>query len=202
MAILVLDPGKQAQLLALWTAEGDVLSTEVWDGVTVFNPLYDNHHQAIRGILMIACMQAVEDAGEVRMGVNLSDRAPNWEENYRCPDVVVFLHSSHAVCHDMFWMGGPDFVAEVISPGETPSARLGFYESIATREVLIVHRQPWRLDLFVLTDNKLELAGSSVPTSPDVCTSAALGLTFRLVPEAVRPKVVITHPATGRTRSV
>ncbi len=101
----------------------------------------------------------------------------------------------------MFWTGGPDFVAEIVSPGETPCAKLGFYESIGTREVLIVHRQPWKLELFGLTDGKLKSVGSSVLTTPDVCTSAALGLTFGLVTSGTRPKVVVTHPATGRTRS-
>ena len=35
-------------------------------------------------------------AGDVSPGVNLSDRDDGWEQNYREPDVAVFLHDTKA----------------------------------------------------------------------------------------------------------
>ena len=123
-------------------------------------------------------------------------------QNYRNPDMSVFLNGTTAVCHDTHWVGGPDFAVEVISPGEAPRAKFAFYESIGTKELFIVHRKPWRLELFALADGQLKLASSSTLSSPAVCASAALGLTFRLVEGPRRPRIAVTHPATGRTWSV
>ena len=103
--------------------------------------------------------------------------------------------------HETHWVGGPDFAAEIVSPGETPAAKFAFYESIGTKEVFVVHRTPWELKLFALTGGRLALAGTS-NLAGGVCTSAALGLTFQLVPGGKRPRVAVTQPATGRVWSV
>lgn len=200
MAILVLDPDYEAEVRKIWPGLDDDRWTEVWDGVTVMSPVANTEHQnlvnSFGGVFWLVVTQS--SLGTVYQAVNLSDRTPNWLENYRNPDAVVFLNGTAAVNHETHWVGGPDLAVEVISPGETPSAKFGFYESIGTRELLIVNRKPWRLELFALADGKLQLVGSS----PGVCTSAALGLTFQLVDATPRPRIAVTHPATGGAWSV
>ena len=201
MAILVLDPHKEARVRSLFPGVDDDRWTEVWEGVTVLSPLANTSHQDIVGGLQFALYDAVQRPGRGRVfpGLNLSDRTPNWVENYRNPDLVVFLSGNAAVDYGTHWVGGPDFVAEIISPGEVPTAKFAFYESVGTREVMVLHRDPWRLELSTLVAGRLVLAGASEPAAPAVVASAALGLTFRLAPGDARPQVAVAHPATGQS---
>ena len=136
--------------------------------------------------------------GIASASATLTDRTPNWKSNYCNPDAVVFLNGNSAVNHDTHWVGGPDLAVEVISPCETPLAKFAFYAAVGTRELLLVHRKPWKLELYALSDGKLRLAGAS----PGVVTSTALGLTFQLVEGTPRPRIAVTHPATGGAWSV
>ena len=200
MPILVLDPTCEAQLRQLWPGLDDDRSTEVWEGVTVMSPAANNEHQTLvndlGGVFWLVIAQA--SLGRVLQGVNLSDRTPNWLENYRNPDVAAYLNGNPAVDHGTHYVGGPDLAVEVVSPGETPSAKFAFYAAVGTRELLVVHRDPWKLELYALDGGQLKLARSS----PAVCSAATLGLTFQLAPGTPRPTLVVTHPATGRTWSV
>ena len=200
MAILVLDPDYEAEVRKIWPGLDDDRWTEVWDGVTVMSPVANTEHQnlvnSFGGVFWLVVTQS--SLGTVYQAVNLSDRTPNWLENYRNPDVSVYLNGNPAVDYGTHYVGGPDFAVEVISPGETPSAKFAFYAAVGTKEQLVVNRKPWRLELFALTDGKLRLVGSS----PAVVTSAALGLTFQLVDATPRPRIAVTHPATGGAWSV
>ncbi len=204
MAILVLDPLPEVEVRQMWPGLDDDRRTEVWEGVTVVSPAANNEHQNLVNALGGVFWTVVESAGLglVHQGVNLSDRTPNWMENYRNPDVTVYLDGNPAADHGTHYVGGPDFAVEVVSPSETPAAKFAFYAAVGTCELLIVHRDPWRLEHFVLADGKFELAGSSTLSSAAVCTSVALGLTFRLVEGTRRPRIAVTHSATGRTWSV
>ncbi len=204
MAILVSDPTVEAPIRGRWPGVEDDRWTEVWEGVTVMSPLANNQHQRLSADLTAIIWTVIQQPGlgQVFQGVNLTDRTPNWVENYRNPDVVVFLKGTTAVDHDTHYLGGPDFAVEVISPGEQPTAKFAFYESIGTREVMVLHRDPWRLELFTLQAGRLVLAGASEPAAPTVVASEALGLTFALVPGDARPLIAVTHPATGRSWQV
>ena len=140
--------------------------------------------------------------GLVHQGVNLSDRAAGWAQNYRNPDVTVYLNGNPAADLGSHYVGGPDFLIEIVSPGEIPTAKFAFYESVGTKEVLVVHRDPWMLELFALANGKLASIGTSDLSAGGVCASAALGMTFAVAPGRPRPRVVVTHPATGRSWSV
>ena len=200
MAILVLDPMHEAEVRKMWPGLDDDRLTEVWEGVTVMTPVANTEHQnlvnSFGGVFWLVITQS--SLGTVYQAVNLSDRTPNWLENYRNPDVSVYLNGNPAVDYGTHYVGGPDFAVEVISPGETPSAKFAFYAAVGTKELLVVNRKPWRLELFALADGKLQLVGSS----PGVCTSAALGLTFQLVDATLRPRIAVSHPATGGAWSV
>ena len=195
MAVLVLDPAREVQLRQLWPDLDDDRWTEVWDGVTVMSPAANNEHQNLVNALGGVFWLVIESAGLglVHQGVNLSDRTPDWVENYRNPDVTVFLNGTAAADHGTHYVGGPDFAVEVVSPGETPAAKFAFYAAVGTRELLVVHRDPWRLELFALDAGELKLRGSS----PAAMASDALGLTFELVDGTPRPRIAVSHPATG-----
>lgn len=201
MAILVLDPMYEAQMRSLWPGLEYEGATEVWEGVTVVPPIPTDEHQDVAGRLYTICYTVIEDEGlgKVRPPINLSDRVEDWGENYRNPDMSVFLNNTAAVNYDSHWVGGPDFAVEVISPGEKPTAKFAFYESIGTKELFIVHRKPWKLELFTLSDGKLKLASTSALLSAAVCASAALGLTFQLVEGTRRPRITVVQPSSGRT---
>jgi hypothetical protein len=90
-------------------------------------------------------------------------------------------------------------VVEIISPGEDPLAKFAFYAGIGTREVLIVDRDPWAVELYQLRAGQLTLAGRSDAANPGVVPSSVLPLTFRLEAATPRQRIVMTHSVTGQT---
>ena len=200
MPVLILDPHMEAKYRSLWAENDSNRFDEVWDGVLVVAPLPNNEHQEIQFKLLLPLAAAVDEPqlGRVSAGVNVSDRADQWEHNYRGPDVVVYLHGNPAVNHGTHWEGGPDFLAEIISPGEKPYDKFDFYAKVNTREVLVAHRDPWWVELHQLQGGKLTLAGRSELPASATLTSSVLPLTFRLVAGTPRPKIEVVHPPTGR----
>ena len=142
---LILDPYLIRRAYAIRTAHDNPPHDEVWDGTLVLYPLPDNEHQKIKANLLISLGERddVRSSCKLRLGVNVSDRHRDWLENYRCPDLVAYLPANPAVNHDTHWVGGPDFLVEITSPGEDPRQKLDFYAKVNTREVLIVDREPW-----------------------------------------------------------
>lgn len=202
MAVLILDPYWEAEAKRAREASGaDDRYDETWDGVLVMTPAPNNEHHRLQAFLVRVIATVIDDMarGETSFGVNVSDRAVEWTRNYRCPDVVVYLVGTPAVDHGTFWQGGPDFAVEVVSPGEDPHAKLGFYALVKTRELLVIHRDPWALELFTLDGVSLRLTGQSDEAEPVALPSATTGLTFRVVRGPFRPLVEVTHPATNRT---
>ena len=199
MAILVLDPMAESEIRA-WKRFDRY--DEVWEGVTVLSPLPNNEHQRLLNKLCGVLEVVIGDAGRgiVYPGVNVSDRAEGWMQNYRCPDVAVYLTSNPAVDRETYMQGGPDFAVEIVSPGEDPLAKLDFYASVNTRELLIVRRVPaWSLELYRLIGGRLESAGVVDLDTLPVLTSETLELTLRLVPGQTRPQVEVMDMASRQT---
>jgi hypothetical protein len=69
---------------------------------------------------------------------------------------------------------------------------------VNTREVLIVDREPWAVELYQLKGGKLVLAGKSDANSA-VLTSGAMPLSFQLQAGAPRPTILVTHTGTEQT---
>src|SRR5262249_23658504 len=115
---------------------------EVWEGVYVVPPLANLPHQDLVTDLTGIMYQAInmEDRGKVQAGANVSDRRIGWEHNFRAPDVVVVLTNSRAVNCETHWLGGPDFLIEIQSPGDETERIMPFYSQIQVRELLIIHR--------------------------------------------------------------
>ncbi len=177
---------------------------EVWDGVYMIMPLPNDEHQGIVSGLIFVLETVIGrvDLGKVRPGVNISDRNHDWKRNYRGPDVVVFLSGTTAVNHDSFWLGGPDFAVEILSKGDRARKKLDFYASVNVRELLIVDRYPWSLDLYRLRDGVYELVGRSTIVGQVELASEVLPLGFRLMPGTERPVIEVRERGGERRWSV
>jgi Uma2 family endonuclease len=199
MATLILDPSFEEQVRAARERSGSDRFDEVWDGTLVMAPLPNNEHQFLQGDIVAALGEATRDiGGKAAPGANISDRDEDWEHNYRCPDVVVFLPRSTARDRGTHFQGGPDFGVEIVSKGDTSRKKFEFYASVNTREILIVDRFPWSLELFRLKGATMVSVGRSVDPSTPV-ESAVIPVRFHLAPGPTRPQVVITHRETGQT---
>ena len=132
-------------------------------------------------------------------GANVSDREEGWEQNFRCPDVLVAFRGGRARNCGAFWYGGPDFVAEIVSRDDKSRDKFEFYARIGVRELLIVDRDPWALELYQLQGSGLKLAGASTLADAALLSSQVLRLSLRLVPGNVRPQIEVTHSQSNKS---
>ena len=103
---------------------------------------------------------------------------------------------------DTHWLGGPDFAVEILSPGDPAREKLDFYAKVNVRELLIIDRSPWQLDLYRLAEASARLgrhvdAGRARRSRPEV-----LPLMFRLVPDEPRPTIEVVHYGRPSRRSI
>jgi Uma2 family endonuclease len=199
MPAFVADPYVEQRLVAERRAAGMDKYDEVWDGVYVIMPLPNNEHQELVGRINNYLFTAVEipGLGRVFPGVNVSDRREDWEQNYREPDVAVFLNDSHAENCGTHWLGGPSLDVEIVSRHDRSREKLEFYAHLGVEELLIVDRQSWRLELYRLHEGRLEEAGVSTVDDSQPLTTQAAPITWRVVPAQPRPQIELTH-ADGR----
>jgi Uma2 family endonuclease len=200
MTVLVLDPKLVERLKEEREASGGDRYDEVWDGVYIMPPLPNNEHQSLASRLGGVLQWVVEwpGLGSVFVGVNVSDREEQWEHNYRAPDVAVFLHGGRARNLGTHWCGGPDFIIEITSPNDQTRDKLPFYGEIGVRELLLIDRDPWALELYQLQGNQLVQVARATPDAPAVLTSAVLPLTFSLQPGMGRPHIEVVHGTGGQ----
>ena len=165
MTLLVTDPDLRRRLLAERRASGADRYDEVWEGVYVMSPLAGDDHQRVVMRLASILDQIVGESGlgEVRPGVNVSDRIKGWKQNYRCPDVAVRLEGGRARILKNHWFGGPDFAVEIISPRDRSRKKFGFYADVKVHELLLVARRPWCLELYRRRGDQWDLVGKSSP---------------------------------------
>lgn len=195
MATLIREPSVERRVLAERKASGLDRWDEVWEGTYVMAPLPNDEHQDIQTKLVTILQIAFGWAGlgDVRAGVNVSDREKDWTHNYRCPDVVAFLKETRAQNRNTFWLGGPDFAVEIVSANDASRDKLEFYASVGTRELLIIDRAPWQLELYRLRDGRLGEVGRSTASDPKAVRSEVVPLSFRLVAGAARPGIEVAH---------
>ncbi|MDQ3441160.1 MAG: Uma2 family endonuclease, partial [Planctomycetota bacterium] len=157
MAMIVLDPLVEKELKAEREASGADRFDEVWEGLYMMAPLANNEHQEIQAGLTTVLQIATGLGGPVRVlaGANVSDREESWNSNYRIPDVVVVYPSGAARNCDTHWCGGPDLCVEISSPGDRSRDKLVFYAGIGVRELLLIDRDPWGLELYRLANGRL-----------------------------------------------
>jgi len=197
MAMYVVDADLERRLKAERQLTGADRLDEVWDGIYFMPPLPNNEHQFFQTQLAIVLQMALGsvDHGTAYAGVNVSDREKGWKKNYRCPDVAVILPGCKAKNCGTHWFGGPDFAVEILSPKDRSREKLPFYSSVGVRELLLMDRQPWSLELFRLQGQELISRGRSTIGRPTALISSILPVSFRLVPPGTR-----TSSSTARDR--
>jgi Uma2 family endonuclease len=200
MATMILDPQLAESLIRQRRDWGSDRHDEVWEGVYMMAPLPNNEHQEIVSGLVAILQDVVGWAGlgKVFPGVNLTAFEGQWEHNFRAPDVVAFLRDTAAKDCDTHWRGAADFLVEIISPGDRTREKIPFYSSLGVRELLLVDREPWTLELYRWQEGQLTKVGQCSPGSDAVLQSRSVPLEFRLLAAEPRPKMEVTHPATGR----
>ncbi len=195
MLTLVTDPSLSLRLIEQRQASGSDHHDEVWEDIYLMTPLPNNEHQELVFEIGFALREVVmtTQLGSVLPGTNLTDRHDDWTKNYRCPDVAVFMNESKAENRGTHWVGGPDFVVEIVSPDDKTREKIPFYEEIGTRELLIVDRDPWQLELLRLQDGKLVSVGASTVENSATVASEVLPLSFCLAKGEKRPKIDVRH---------
>ncbi|MDH3718519.1 MAG: Uma2 family endonuclease [Planctomycetota bacterium] len=200
MATLIRDPEVELRLRSERAATGADRYDEIWEGIYMMALMPNDEHQQIvsRFVSILEEIIGWPSKGNVRPGVNVSDRADDWQQNYRVPDVAVFLAGGMAVNHGAFWQGGPDFVVEVISPDDNSREKIPFYSRVGVRELLLVDRQPWRLELYRLQGDRLNREATVQPDHEQTVSSNVVPLTFGLISQSDRPHIEVAHAASDR----
>ncbi|MBI3469538.1 MAG: Uma2 family endonuclease [Planctomycetes bacterium] len=195
MAVLVIDPLVEDDLLARRRASGGDRYDEVWDGVYLMSPIPNSEHQQLAGRLTGVFLQVVgwNPRVEVFPGINVSDRVDDWRQNYRVPDVAVFLENTRARDLGTHWLGGPDFGVEIESPKDRSRDKIPFYAQVGVQELLLIEREPWALELYRLQGDALTLVGRVVPGDEAALESTVLAVRFRLIPANPRPLIEVTR---------
>ncbi|WP_435016555.1 Uma2 family endonuclease [Tundrisphaera sp. TA3] len=195
--LVVLDPEDLKQIIRRRRKTGADRYDEVWDGVYVMSPIADNNHQRLASQFVIAIDGALKPQinAIVLAGTNVSDRKVKWQKNYRVPDVAVFLPGNPAEDMDAFWHGGPDFVVEVVSHRDRSRQKLDFYAAVGVRELLLVDRDPWALELYRLDGDHFERVDAIADGS---LMSRVLPLRFNLTADTPTPKILVDQTIDGR----
>jgi Uma2 family endonuclease len=164
-------------------------------------PLPNAEHQQIAVRLAAIFEECIgwNDEAFVLAGTNVSDRRKGWETNYRCPDVAVYLPGTRATNCRTHWLGGPDFAVEIASEDDLTRDKMPFYSKVGTRELLIVDRDPWSLELLRLVGKKLKSVGTSSGKRAVALQSRVLPFSFRLVGGKLRPMIEVIRSTDGKT---
>lgn len=200
MVALILDDWLLEDLVSQRRSLGIDQRDEVWDGVyLIFRPT-NNEHQLLSIRFGSVCVEVVDQSqlGVAFPGVNVTDRDDEWTKNYRCPDVAVYLNGNPAEDRGTHWFGGPDFAVEIVSEGDRSREKLGFYANVNTRELLIIDRDPWRLELYRLEDGELKSAGIATVENAKAVCSTVLPLRMQLISGDRRPLIEIFHATEDR----
>lgn len=201
MKVVILDPDEKKRIIRRRQLTGADRFDEVWDGVYVVSPSPDNEHQKLAVKLTSAIDQALcgDNSIQVYPVVNVSDRKDDWKKNYRCPDAAIFREDNPARDCGTHWFGGPDFAVEILSPRDRSRRKLPFYAKVGVRELLLIDRKPWTLELYRLRERTLELVGKSAPETSETLASEVLPLMFRLLPAEPRPRIELSRTDSDRS---
>jgi Uma2 family endonuclease len=192
MATVIMDRQLAEQLRQQRAAAGSDRWDEVWEGTYMMTPLANNEHQELVGAFVDVLREALAGTGaRVYPGANVSDREQDWTFNYRCPDVAVFLADTSAQDCRTHWRGGPDFAIEIASTDDMVRDKLAFYGKVRTRELLIVDRDPWQLELLRLDGVELKSVGIVDEAGGQHLDSEVLSLTFGLTVGVERPSILV-----------
>jgi Uma2 family endonuclease len=200
MTMVVTDRVVEERLKRERRASGADRYDEVWEGIYMMTPMPNNEHQELVAGFTAILQEIVvwPRLGKVCPGVNLTGRGDDWEHDYRVPDVAVFLRAGRAEDLGTHWRGAADFLVEITSPDDQTRDKLSFYGRLGVREILVVDRQSWSLELCRNVAGAMEHIEETSADSGRFLSSEVVPLAFRLVPGDPRPEVEVKHLATGR----
>ena len=204
MELIVTDPELAKRLIAQrqeWEVDR---FDEVWDGTYIIAPIADNTHQDLQAGLgtIFHVINGMKCPPHVYMGVVISDRVEGFEQNYRWPDVALFLAGTTARECGTHWCGGPDFMVEIRCRGDRTMQKLPFYASINVRELLIIDRDPWSMEIYRLRDGELRRVDRVEVEDARSIGSEVVSLDFRFIPASPRPTILVEHRETAQRWSV
>ena len=204
MTMILDEPATEADVKARRAELGIDLFDEVWDGVTLVSPAPGDSHQTLLFQLHKLFDVLIDSAalGQTLQTVNISDRLDDWTRNYRIPDLSIFLTGNPARSFETHRVGGPDFAIEILSAGDRSRQKLDFYAKVGTRELLIIDRAHWALELYRLDSGTLGMIGRIAVGDGQSLVSEVLPLSFRLIPGALRPAIEAIHTDGNRHWSI
>jgi Uma2 family endonuclease len=191
--LLIRDAGLSDLIIQERKRKGLDLYDEVWEGMYVMPSMPTLEHQELVHDLGVILDEVVNRAGlgKIYPGINVSDRASDWKQNYRVPDVVVVLKNSRAISRSTRVQWGPDFLVEIESPGDDTEEKVPFYGKIGVRELLIIHRDKRTLRLLRLEGEELVLVQPSSLEGKKWLVSTVLPLAFRRIAGKGTPRTAI-----------
>ena len=194
MPMLINSPELEEEIIADRQARGADKFDEVWDGVYVMAPIANNEHQELVGRLTMVIGPLIDlpGLGRVLPGANVSDQPFDWTKNYRVPDILVFLNGNSAEDRRSHWFGGPDLAVEIVSPQDRSRDKLDFYARVGVRELLLIDRDPWKLELFRAINGQMQSTTVATEANSQICESQIVPITLRLVAGDKRPGILVT----------
>ena len=193
--------GPIRQFIEQRLAWGGGRKDEIWEGIYHMSPDPSNDHQELVSWLCYVFVSALIGTGaKVHAGGNVSDRVDAWYQNYRCPDVIVIQPSNPIQNRKAYWLGGPDFVVEVLSEGDDSVEKLPFYAKLGTREVLHIDPETKELTLLALRDGTMQPVGTSSLAAPNLVTSSVLPVSFQVTGDSTKPILRVQHTAKPEAR--
>jgi Uma2 family endonuclease len=82
---------------------------------------------------------------------------------------------------------------EVVSPGDRSRQKLPFYASVGTRELLVVDREPWQLELYRLEGGQLALVRTATVENEAILQTRVIPFRFSLRAVTGRPVLQVEH---------
>jgi Uma2 family endonuclease len=198
--VLFYDQTAAVRLRAERQAAGIDGHDEVWEGVYVVSPIADIEHQEMGAELWHALRSCFlpEDGARVLPSVNVSDRMEGWINNFRVPDAAVFLANGPGRDCKTHWYRGPDLAVEILSNNDPAYEKMDFYAANGVRELLIIDRVPWAIEMYRISEGALKLVGAVKTTADEPLASEVVPAEFRLVAADPRPKIEVASTRESR----
>jgi Uma2 family endonuclease len=164
-------------------------------------PMPNTEHQQIVSRLVSIFEELVgwPGLGSVMPGVNLSGRREDWTQDYRVPDVAVALNDSGVSDCGTHWCGGPDLVVEVVSEGDQTRAKIPWYGTLRVKELLVIDRYPWSIELLRCQQGELVQVNQSDTDNHVVLACESVPVNLRLLPGEKRPQIEVFARETDKT---
>ena len=86
-----------------------------------------------------------------------------------------------------------------MGPDDRAREKIGFYHSIATRELLFIDRDPWQLELYRNQADQMTLVATARPDDGKFIDSQILPLRIILRSGDGRPRLQVEHVETKKT---